>query len=830
MALDYFSASDAYFWQWEENGTVIGIPNGNTIAYSTYVEEVLQFIQPSGSPPFGTLLLTILSSNRAGKADLASIKPLFSDILSQEAASLIEQAFHFLGTVTMLPEPYKMGKIRLLLFQCLFENCHNRNNAENTEQILAQFTALKTEEHFFATKLENRAQKAFGDLKTLSVLDKQFPDMESILRKMRRLPELELLLTQFQDGIAPQAKESTVELLLKNPKTRNLSKLTKQLWGGLNIPMHSELPSQMPLGGISDLSNKGSFDKLLISEFAHDDLIFLSRLANNEALFLEREIPPSREKRARTILIDTSLRNWGYPKLLGYAIGLAIGNHPKTDIPCTYYAVGARCTKLNLDSVQEIITSMDVLDPSLHATAGLAHFFKQFPTADNDEIIFVTEQSTLTYPEIAEAMSRYRSAIKYLILTQRNGTIDIFRNQTNTRHHLQQLKIELLKDKEKKAKVVTEFANKIPILTVNTQIIAKIATTDDGGIFVANNKKILFQVAYTTELNGNKAWLLIDADLPFTPKNMAAGLLPNGQHIVAMCDDMAPFCLIINIATKEKTTIELPISDGPVYLLYFKKNRFFMQKKGVLPFSIDVSTKNIDRSAVIDTYFFAEIQKKETRLRQQFTNRESALYRVKQVYIDGFHFLGLNQHFLANNLHFMVSMAKVKHAEAQPVSESEFHFADGSIVSIHKAGFMQLKSSNPALPLIFISLCLSKSLAAATNAYFTGNKFFYRPAFYELHITANPSQIKMMQSVLKIWKLEAMAPSDEQTEAWVIRFLTASKAEEIVDKLAIHNIKASTKKSLNYPWYEQEILTESAFYDKFIQPFIDTILNYGNTN
>ena len=95
--------------------------------------------------------------------------------------------------------------------------------------------------------------------------------------------------------------------------------------------MHHQLPGDQPLGGFSDLSNKGDFDKLLISEFANDELLLLSRVANNEALVLHREIPPGTDDLQRVVLLDVSLKSWGNPRILAYATMLAIARHPRTD-------------------------------------------------------------------------------------------------------------------------------------------------------------------------------------------------------------------------------------------------------------------------------------------------------------------------------------------------------------------------------------------------------------------------------------------------------------------------------------------------------------------
>ncbi|NJO02197.1 MAG: hypothetical protein HC880_11360 [Bacteroidia bacterium] len=126
---------------------------------------------------------------------------------------------------------------------------------------------------------------------------------------MAEIPEIEIEedLPDFPGPPTPSPQER-IEQLLSHEQTFHLGALVRSLWAGLSIPLHSPLPNQQPLGGFSDISNKGSLNRLLISEFAYDDLSFLSRLANQEALYINREMPPQSDNRERIILIDVSIK------------------------------------------------------------------------------------------------------------------------------------------------------------------------------------------------------------------------------------------------------------------------------------------------------------------------------------------------------------------------------------------------------------------------------------------------------------------------------------------------------------------------------------------
>src|SRR4029450_3053531 len=97
-------------------------------------------------------------------------------------------------------------------------------------------------------------------------------------------PEIEIPIKETGD---------LLEQLAQDPNTAGLAQLTHRLIAALNIPMHAHGSSSQFFGGVSDITNRGNFDRLLLSELAHDDLSLMARLANNEALYLRREELPS---------------------------------------------------------------------------------------------------------------------------------------------------------------------------------------------------------------------------------------------------------------------------------------------------------------------------------------------------------------------------------------------------------------------------------------------------------------------------------------------------------------------------------------------------------
>ena len=76
--------------------------------------------------------------------------------------------------------------------------------------------------------------------------------------------------------------------------------IARQLLAAIHLPRSLSDRDDLPVGGISDISNRGPLDRLLLSELAHDDLTLAVRIATNEALYLAaRRRPAVRPSGAR---------------------------------------------------------------------------------------------------------------------------------------------------------------------------------------------------------------------------------------------------------------------------------------------------------------------------------------------------------------------------------------------------------------------------------------------------------------------------------------------------------------------------------------------------
>ncbi|MFB9076598.1 ribosomal protein L7/L12 [Flavobacterium procerum] len=589
----YFQSYHDYFWEWENNSDgqihdAVAISDGQTIGYVQFVVEILDFLSDEGIPPFGSLLMAIAATNPEGEQAIEMIHEIAKKKQLEKNSNpnfRIGASMDFLKILAALPEEYKRGEKRVLLFQTIFKDCHNRISAERAKRCIADYKKRQPYVYKILDKIEFNEPNFIKDFRTLALLKAKFPLVQSLLDAMENIPSKELR-EKLDDEILEE-KNSTetavgfVDQLIEENKTFQVGSLIKCLWSGFNIPLHHNHPSEQPLGGISDLTNKGDFDKLVISEFAYDDDVFMSRIANNEALFIQREVPPESEKFERILLIDASLKNWGNPKILSFASAIAIARHPKTDIACRAFVLGDTFKEIILENVNQVIDALGELNGKLDCAAGLDLFFKENKiNSKSQEVFLFSSEESLKLIPMRNALSTYFSAIKYVFEMQLQ-TISIYKHQNKGRKQLQQITLPLdelwtvRKNKKYSKKALT---GSIPILYPAERSYQNVFGCQDDFYTYINGNLFMF-----TSEQFDKGFLKIASNLK----------LGNGNFALKTNDREEKILLCHNSDLKQKVQT-------------FNLNTGIMQEYFVSDYKINLATVNV---FVYNNefYFYSEI-------------------------------------------------------------------------------------------------------------------------------------------------------------------------------------------------------------------------------
>lgn len=702
MTAEYLQSYEDYFWQWEEEGKVLAIPNGNTIAYADYIFlDLLPKISHIGLPPFGVLLSALIALNPDG---IKSIKKIF-EILNTKPLYIPKEAQEFLGKIASLPPQYRANDFKPILLQLLFETSHKKFQLKLAEKLIDVYkkeTIISyTQPKPYSIAIVNR------DLRVLELLNKHFDSTEDIITKLQQVPPLsaEIILESIDAPEHP--KVDFIQELIEQPITFKVGALIKRIWSGLHIPYHQQLPSQQPIGGISDLTNKGSLDRLLISEFANDDLIFLSRLANNEALYIQREIPPQNNDKERIIVLDASIRNWGIPKTISFALMIAIAKHPKNNFPCKAIAIGNEMKEIKFDSVDDIIESMKYVAASLDATIGFEQLMSQDNLDKKTEIILISSKESMAMPNFQSVVFNHFEKINYWIQMDRLGNTDVYKNEHRTKKHIQNFQLPLqelwqqtksTKKEDKTAEPIVDF----PLLFALSIPGTEVFKTPDGKTFYVDNQRNLFLYDHRDSQYQQKGWNLITRLVFAIEKKCAFGINADGEIVymgISKNFEYTFYNATQNIIFKNTNQT---IAIYSIKSLFFENSTWHIHTFHRATYAIDI----VNGEIIIQLATDIKVIESEPVTTAQ--TGITVLKNVDRIAISPQGHLVVNKHQLVfNPQNKSFKLMKLRDTwymkdntfiEAAPNSDkSLFTFANGSSIQVHKCGMLVLKAASTTI-------------------------------------------------------------------------------------------------------------------------------------
>lgn len=759
----YFQSYEGYFWEWEnaihaENSVyeTVSIPDGNTIAYEYFIMETLELLGADGLPPFGAFLLVLAATNPSSKESLDRIFAILGGsetnkkLWKLQSDDPLKEARKFLDMLATLPDSFMQGEKRKQLLQALFLNCHKRLSAGKAREILNEY---RNHRHHL---LRCGQKEAFSDAnfhRDFSVIfriSRKFPTRISILNAMSGVPQLPQLEEELAEQQPVAMPKGFIQELMAEPKTFPVGSLIQRIWGGLNIPLHHAAPSMQPLGGISDLTNKGDFDKLLISEFANEDEVFMSRIANNEALYIKREVPPEADKFLRLLLIDSSLKNWGTPKILGFASALAIAKHPKTDIECRAFVLGNGYNEVKMETVEEVIDGLGHLGSGLDAGEDLGLMLDNHGDLKNAEVFLITSEDALKEHALQKAVSENYERIKYIISTDAVGNLNFYRVQNKGRKAIQHIYLpldELWKEKPKERTGKTaqnkreiDFPESYPILfPLPANVLAKFKV--DGDYYLLSNSRNLY-----------KTGVRIQSSLPYSEHLGAKQLLSNlsikseGNYCLGR-DAEGNFILVSffpndhllswhNLNTSEYGKRTVDDADRTSELVYNGGEFHFIDPIRSICHKIRKDGELKMQPVVEDTSLLVQYAQDNTAL-EFFKHRPGSniLQNCMPVFIDAQDRLCFNKHCLRLNTEyderyhcFDLRVERYNTHQVDGVYDKGrgcFVFPEGSTVRRDPRGIMILESSDPNIGKIYMPASVSFALGLSTEDEFAGNEYFY---------------------------------------------------------------------------------------------------------
>lgn len=806
--LQYFTAPKDYFWRWSEKAEIIEWHDGVTIAYRDELTALLKDVAVQCEPKRLGAVLLVLAACREDL--LGSVRgAIFYEIFKkfsegnysqhstfyEDLENTIGEVFNFLSRINALNADLRKEKGKILLIKQLFEDESDTFKPHSLSAFVDELASGRLDSAL--TRQPNLTLAYFkADMLPLYNLSLRYPDVESLETKI--LTGLDTLPKPI-DIKKPEENDplSILEELAADTKTAGLAQLTQSLIAALNVPMHAQGASDLPLGGVADITNRGNFDKLLLSELAQEDDLLTARLVNNEALYLRREMPPAQPDRERVILLDTTLKMWGLPRPFALSAALALSENNKNSVETTVFALnGMTWGPLSISTKKGVLDALNYLSPALHCGVALDNFLKKAAKTAATDYIFISDADAMAHPTFKELFAQIKPYLRFLVVVNRLGDLQFFDYQKGQTKLINTSKFDLdeLLFSIKKPLKKSIFDKKLPELE-----------GDEMPYFLYYDQTPLFFPPVNIQL---------DKQNNLNVLNVGVLVITKSQRVLFF-------------KTRDKGAVELSsfievgdykIAHDPMsklfYILVYKKHGsllklYEIERDTLLVRATDFSQYVNDVEEVEDVQFehqkctvfcgkksfeilltvgepkIRESSKKEKisaismapdlNYTKRFINRGfNVLQRLKCLYINGKGCLSFENYYLDVDIYgqinllensklskitknydekrlFMDNFEVKAMPDNQQIKFYKVTWLDGSVAMLDSRGFLHLKSSNPDIPELTIVLLAGKQCAAwAADGSYSGNPYFIPQtekmlsgsAFYARYIQAFLSELQ----------------------------------------------------------------------------------------
>jgi hypothetical protein len=406
----YLTPEGQAFWAWSDDGQAIVWTGADgkaaaTIAFGAEAAQVLARLAPRGLPSFQAVVL-LLAACREGwleSADVAFARAVAARE-DEQLVPVLAQALEALLRVSELPAALRTGPAaKAALVEVVLERA----------PVLAAVSAAEVLEELEAGVVLKPGGPPllswlFRDLETLRdgllALDPATLRERLLLRQRTGLDAAPGAAPVEVEDDEPQASRTSrlIDALVTDPELGALARLARDLRAAVHVPRAVAQEDELPLGGVSDITNRGPLDRLLVSELAHDDETFTVRVAMGEALYLRREAPPRGPEGGRALLVDSGVRLWGVGRVFATAVALAAvataGRRTRIE---AFTARKGALAPLDLGTREGLVAHLEALDPAPHPGPVLPAFLEQAAQGDR---VLVTHEDALDDPELQRAL------------------------------------------------------------------------------------------------------------------------------------------------------------------------------------------------------------------------------------------------------------------------------------------------------------------------------------------------------------------------------------------------------------------------------------------
>jgi hypothetical protein len=375
----YLAPRTASLWRWDAAAAEAVVwTEGGTIAFRQELLPVLARLAKRGLPPMNALVW-LLGACRESWPEaanrLASQAGMLASVDRCDLPDWLPQLMVQLDAVHQMPAELRtLPAAKAELAAMIFESTGYHVGPDDAYRIV-RVLAEYHEPGLVASQpgRQNRFSDLLVDLWYLHEGLKRF-DWDAF--KLRFQTGLEQPVEAADLDLEPAERtRQLIARLQDDEELGGLARIARQLLAAIQLPRAISDREDLPVGGVSDISNRGPLDRLLLGELAHDDLTLAVRVAMNEALYLRRETPPSDPPKHRAVLLDSGVRLWGVPRVFATAVGMALAagaqRNVRTDL---FRAAGDAVERVSLADRAGVVAHLEALEPEAHPGTSLAAF------------------------------------------------------------------------------------------------------------------------------------------------------------------------------------------------------------------------------------------------------------------------------------------------------------------------------------------------------------------------------------------------------------------------------------------------------------------------
>lgn len=456
---DYFVSPAPTLWTIDETGEALEWKDSHSTALMLpHVNLLCRALaeQLKGLPSLTAILFTVDALSKGWSLQLAEQRVERLVTSSGDLRSsrfMLPQMGKWLHSLQSLDIEFRQGVAAHTAFLCeLFEQFPREwletDEVETSQTLQWLDNILGDRGNLLATHLKDEADSVARALAALDFLSMQVLTTESLQLRMRtgldNLPSGEPLEMVERFPIAALVRQ----LASLDDDLSVVARMAQFVSATVSLPRSPSDPDTLPIGGVSDVTNRGEPDRLLMSELALDSDLLIARIANGQALYLRREQPPQPESKHRCLMIETGIRTWGTMRLYAaaFALGLCIAQERRGGEQVDVVTVAGESAWLeDVTTRAGLMRFYERLLADVHPGRALMDIVNR-----NNLGLDMTNQPILVLSEATDRDAAFHHAINdfpnpYMVArVERTGWVDLSERSSVGGQSLQRMRLEIM--------------------------------------------------------------------------------------------------------------------------------------------------------------------------------------------------------------------------------------------------------------------------------------------------------------------------------------------------------------------------------------------------